>query len=234
MYGLIYYAINKHDGKRYVGQTVRSLQQRINSHIATSKLSNGVSHFSRAIKKYGYISFVWGVIDEAVGQKDLDEKEKYWIKLYDTMNPENGYNMIEGGSQFRLTPEIRQRIGLSNRGRKHSEEAIQKMRISHTGKSHSEETKKLMHNSKVGIPKSKEHRQKIGESEKGKVVSQDTKEKMSRSNPRSLSVVCVETGIRFGSMRNAERETGVGYSQIGKACKNVNLTAGKFHWQYGG
>lgn len=56
-------------------------------------------HLFRAIKKYGFDSFkVDEVHDIAFSEEDLNEKEKYYIKKYDSY--EHGYNNTEGGDSF--------------------------------------------------------------------------------------------------------------------------------------
>lgn len=51
-----------------------------------------------AIKKYGIENFTFEII-ELCDAKDLDERERYWIKKYDSFN--NGYNRTSGGSVLR-------------------------------------------------------------------------------------------------------------------------------------
>jgi len=54
-------------------------------------------HWKCAIKKYGKSHFHLSVI-EYCSQEELPDKEKYYIKLYDTTNPEKGYNISLGGN----------------------------------------------------------------------------------------------------------------------------------------
>jgi hypothetical protein len=48
----------------------------------------------KAINKYGKSNFTIEVIEE-VESTDLNDREKYWIKYYDSYN--NGYNSTKGG-----------------------------------------------------------------------------------------------------------------------------------------
>lgn len=60
--------------------------------------------FHCAIRKYGEDAFTWEIIDTAMTEDELNEKEKYWISSHDSFN--NGYNMTEGGDGFsRITGE---------------------------------------------------------------------------------------------------------------------------------
>lgn len=47
-------------------------------------------------------------------------------------------------------------------------------------------------------------------------------------------VICVETGVEYPSIREAERQTGIGSGEISKCCRGVPRykTAGGFHWIY--
>lgn len=51
--------------------------------------------FARALRKYGFDKFTYEVIDSADTWEELGEKEKYWIKFYDSVN--SGYNICDGG-----------------------------------------------------------------------------------------------------------------------------------------
>jgi group I intron endonuclease len=93
-YGIIYCALNIVNNKRYIRQTIRSLQRRKNEHIHQAKHGSEFT-FHKAIRKYNEDKFEWSIIDVASNAKELDEKEAYWIKHYDTYH--HGYNMSTGG-----------------------------------------------------------------------------------------------------------------------------------------
>lgn len=48
----------------------------------------------------------------------------------------------------------------------------------------------------------------------------------------SKKVLCVETGIAYNSMRQAQRETGIAQQSISHCCLGKRKTAGKLHWKY--
>jgi group I intron endonuclease len=100
---IIYKATNKINGKVYIGQTIKTLSERIKSHKSHSKTRKSI--FYSAIIKYGFEIFEWKIIDFAKTHKELDNQEKYYIKLYDSMNIEKGYNMTEGGDHCILYGE---------------------------------------------------------------------------------------------------------------------------------
>ena len=86
------YKYTSPSGKSYIGQTCRSLKER------AGKDGQGYvncSIFFRAIQKYGFENFKCEILEE-VSLDDIDKKEKFYIDLYKTIQP-NGYNVRDGG-----------------------------------------------------------------------------------------------------------------------------------------
>ncbi len=125
-FGLIYLATNTLNGKLYVGKVElpKTIKQRWKEHLAEGrklrKARNAnpdkrfyARHLYNAIAKYG--SRVWIVkeIDITYNSNELNQKEIFWIKEYDSFNPKKGYNMTEGGESGRMRPEVRKRISKS-------------------------------------------------------------------------------------------------------------------------
>ena len=94
---LIYKATNIQNGKVDIGQTVKSLSQRMSEHKCRSTYADSHTKFYNAIKKYGWDKFVWEVIEESAcwTQEELNQKEQYYIQLYNSI--EKGYNTLVGG-----------------------------------------------------------------------------------------------------------------------------------------
>ena len=95
MRGFIYKITNKINGKSYIGQTIQNVKERFYQHCAT-KCSQAVLNMAihRAINKYGKSNFTIEVIEE-VESTNLNDRERYWIRYYDSYN--NGYNSTKGG-----------------------------------------------------------------------------------------------------------------------------------------
>ena len=87
---VIYKIINNINGKTYIGQTVRSLSQRVADHLVSK------SYIGNSLRKYGIESFSITVIDHADTREVLNEKERHWIKILNCKHP-NGYNLTYGG-----------------------------------------------------------------------------------------------------------------------------------------
>lgn len=83
--------INKINGKKYIGQTTCSLKKRHNEHLHRDN-----SYIDKALRKYGENNFNLIILEDNINDKNtLNEKEIYYIKLYDTKN--TGYNLTTGG-----------------------------------------------------------------------------------------------------------------------------------------
>lgn len=93
----IYKITNIQNNKVYIGQTIRPVEQRIHRHINDALNNILDTHFARAIRKYGKESFIIEVIDTASSQEELNQKEQYWIRFYDSVN--KGYNETDAISK---------------------------------------------------------------------------------------------------------------------------------------
>ena len=90
-YGYIY-KYTSPSGKSYIGQTIRSLQERA-GHNGKNYLECPI--FYQAIKKYGFSNFTVTILAE-VKCEQLDAMEQKYIHLFNTLTP-NGYNCNAGG-----------------------------------------------------------------------------------------------------------------------------------------
>lgn len=105
----IYKITNIQNGKIYIGQTIRSIEQRFKRHIADALNGNLDTHFARAIRKYGKDNFKLELVCSCSSHKDMCEKEQYWIRYYNSI--EDGYNETDalnkcGGNTYQSkTPE---------------------------------------------------------------------------------------------------------------------------------
>jgi group I intron endonuclease len=207
-YGLIYCATNKLNNKKYIGQTTKTLEKRIQEHL--SHLKSRTQRFYSAIKHYGINNFNWTIIEYATTKSDLDEKEKMWIKVSQSMNSEYGYNMCEGGSFGIINEEARRKISNKIKGKNHYM----------YGKHPSEETKQKQLLSKIGRKNSEKVKQKMSRSAYNRIPT------------LSKKVRCIETGIIYNSTREVERLVLIAHTHISKCCKENHRTAGGFHWAY--
>ena len=71
---LTYCATNKINGKKYIGQTTNTLEQRINGHRKRMK-SNCKTVFYDALRSYSFENYMWEEKDYANEWDTLHEKE---------------------------------------------------------------------------------------------------------------------------------------------------------------
>ena len=93
--GYIYCISNDINNKKYVGKTVRSIQERFKEHCKDSKRAAFEKRpLYRAMNKYGVEHFFINLLETAEISK-LEEREQYWIKKLNTYH--DGYNATIGG-----------------------------------------------------------------------------------------------------------------------------------------
>ena len=100
--GYIYCITNTVNGKQYIGQTIRTIEQRYSGHIEKSKHNKDNQYLYTAMNKYGIEKFYVSQL-EFISCKtkqelvdELNKKEIYYISTLNTKKP-NGYNMTDGG-----------------------------------------------------------------------------------------------------------------------------------------
>lgn len=208
--GVCVYMHTSPSGKRYIGITSKKPEYRWNH--GNGYKSN--KHFYSAILKYGWSNFKHEIVVDNLEYKDACLLEQELIAKYNTRDPANGYNNSVGGESGAL-------------GVKQSAETIAKRRASRVYTSSWAKGKHF----------TEEHRRKISESNKGKKVSPETRKKMSDAKkgfvPKiSKPVICIETGVRYFGLMEAERQTGIAHSNIHRCITGQRNKAGGYHWQY--
>ena len=213
--GVIYKITNKLNSMVYIGQTTRTVEERMKEHLHRVE-----TYVERAIAKYGIDKFEVSVIEECATLEELNEREIYWISFYDCIRPK-GYNICTGGRNgspgHTLSTESRAKISKAKKGRKNpiSPETRQKMIASRLA------------NKK---PVSAETRAKISVAHKGKKLSPEICAKMSARCKNKRAVVCLETGQIFESIAAAARWANVASGTVSAAVNGRIAGAGGYHW----
>ena len=104
----IYKITNIQNNKVYIGQTIRPIEQRFKRHLNDALNNILDTHFARAIRKYGKENFTIEEIDTAQTQEELNQKEQYWIRYYNSVK--EGYNETDaiskcGGNTYQSKTE---------------------------------------------------------------------------------------------------------------------------------
>lgn len=109
----IYVHTNKINGKRYVGLTSQRL---LSERSHGGKSYKGCRYFYFAIQKYGWDNFSHEVLEFGLSKEEAREREKYYIALFDLQNPDNGYNIDNGGFvPVQLSKEGRKALSDANK-----------------------------------------------------------------------------------------------------------------------
>ena len=90
----IYMYTNKKNNKKYIGQST-NIERRKREHLCWP---SPYSRFDMELRAVGEDQFDFVILEECSVEL-LDEREKYWISFYDTIN--NGYNLTPGGQGYR-------------------------------------------------------------------------------------------------------------------------------------
>lgn len=99
MRGFIYIIRNTVNSKVYIGQTRTSVEQRWKEHLRHARYGDQV--INRAMKKYGVDKFYIETL-EICELSSLDDREIYYIELYDSTDKSKGYNVSIGGNTPRF------------------------------------------------------------------------------------------------------------------------------------
>lgn len=120
---IIYKITNTINGKVYIGQTKKSLDDRWKSHMNRYR-NNCDYHLYESMRKYGVENFTVEEIDSANNEDDLNYKEMYWISFYNSNSSEFGYNSTPGGESNPMDSEC---IKVKHKRRMQSEDTRRKI-----------------------------------------------------------------------------------------------------------
>lgn len=147
----VYCFKNKINSKKYIGQSC-DINRRYKRHLRELREDKSPNKILQmAWNKYGEENFEFKIIEECE-EKDLDEKEIYWIKTLESHSSENGYNISWGGNapmkNVPVTDEHRKKLSIASSGKnngmygkKLSPETLMKISKALKGKPHTEEAK---------------------------------------------------------------------------------------------
>lgn len=187
----IYCIENTTNNKKYVGQSV-NIEERLKTHkrlLNKKDYKEENQYLIMSWIKYGSEVFTMYIIEEC-DKRNLDEKERFYIKYFDCKAPK-GYNLTDGGNK---PPSPK-------------------------GKPKSEQWKINQRKAKLGHVVSDETRRKISNAGLNRTVSSQTRKKMSLSacgrkgnlNNKTSSYVGVCLDKRNGKWRATAQRKFLGY-----------------------
>lgn len=277
VYGIIYYIKNKENGKYYVGQTIQGFDKRYpydgkhgipiekvyKTLKADKKRGKSVcKKLLKDIKKYGFDAFkVNKEVDIAFNREELDEKEQFYIKKYDSVN--HGYNTSGGGQKKRkLSLEEKEITSKGNKkfykkmkklAEKGDEKAIeflnnQKKHLEDINNKTREYCKMIKEMEETGNTDNEIYQEELrrrkrnSEGRKNKIkelkrlaFEENNKlalEALKRIIPQSKPVRCITTGKTFFSSADAGRYYDLDRRSVLRACKGKQKSCGGFTWEF--
>lgn len=199
------YTVYKHTSpcnKVYIGITSTSVERRWQN----GNNYRNSPHFKRAIAKYGWDNIRHDILFTGLTKEEAEKKEIELIAEYNSTNPLHGYNTESGGNSIgKLSDAQKAHISQALRG-KHYEK-----RRCHT----EEEKRKISEKLKGRISPNK-----------GIYWSDEKKAKY------GYQIVCVQTGERFCSIREAARKTGLDRANIARVLKGIYKQTGGMSFEY--
>lgn len=225
------YCVYKHttpSGKVYIGMTSNEPEKRWKN----GKGYKLCTAFNRAIEKYGWENISHEVVCSGLTKDQAEWKEKELIRLYESSNPENGYNLTSGGESYSPNDEWRCRASESHKDfYKNHPEAREAISRSQIGRKAKESTKKKMSAArKEYIALHPECRERCRQTFLGMKRSKENCEKLRVANMKKIR--CVDTGELFSSIQDAAKFAGVCRTAVSNYLRGRSKSCGNYHFEY--
>lgn len=225
MFGTIYKITNIINSKVYIGQTKKAITVRFKEH----SINKTKSAISNAIQKYGKENFEVKVLTYCNSMKEMNHREEYYIKLFNTLSP-NGYNLRAGGNNSTCSDETKAKISKAKKGisHSHSEETKRKIGLANRKRKLSEYTKQKIANSRLGKKASIKTKLKMSKSKEGNknhffgsAHTQEARLKISKANDsRKIKILCFQNSKIYNSIHDAARDLHLDVANIARVVHN--------------
>ena len=205
----IYLHRNKINGKVYIGQTCQKPEKRWNYGHGYKNCPR----FYSAIVSYGWSNFEHIILENNLTSDEANEKEQYYIKKYNSQNPDLGYNLTEGGSslsEYWKTPEHRE---LQSQNKKLYFKTHPDKKIEND-----------MHLKEIAQKSAKIRSEKMKEN----YANQGGLFHLNES--RKKRIKCVETNEIFTSLSEASKKYNISVGNISSVIHGKRKSAGGYHW----
>lgn len=255
---VIYKHTNIINGKMYIGKT-KNIKDRWSRN---GERYNGCSHFYAAICKYGWENFTHEILENNLSEEEVDEREQYWIRYFNSDDREIGYNLTKGGEAGSLSEETKEKMSISRKKYLDNADIRKPVICLETGEEFSsahdiEKQKGILHTQisaccchyksaytahgfhwiykeEFSEWTKEKAEQKIKEIESLRGGTEEDKQKayISKVSAKGKKVFCEENQKTYLSAREAGRDLNIDGSGISKVCRGVQKTAKGYHFKY--
>ena len=220
------YKLTGPTGKIYIGCTRQNVKKRWMN-------GRGYKHnkvLDSDIKLYGWDAFEKEILCDKLLKEAAEQLEDKFIRYYDSRNQEKGYNCYTGGA--------REGAKLSALGLQHCVEATYERwsRSEYIAKQQEKGRKRYAGNpemcSKISkaIKKAYKADPGIRKRQSESLRAYYANGNKPQTEPRACR--CLETGIVYATLMEAERNTGADHAQISRCCRGKRQTAGGYRWSF--
>ena len=219
---------NSNNGKQYIGAT-NNLKRRFWEHKSKSKKLNFGIY--QAIRKYGFESFQFEIVEIVEDIFKLNDREIYWISFYKPR-----YNMTLGGAGVKghkTSDEVRLKLKVKAKKQwenKTDEEKNKIIKGNLTGPKEGyvfpEETKQRLRVANLGNHHSDAHKLKM---------SNIMKKRMIGNKNGNKKIVSLKNGVvvkEYNSCVEAANELGIHPTCITHVLKGQRKSTAGFNWEY--
>ena len=200
------YKITSPKGKIYIGQSV-NIELRLKKYKNSGAIQQ--PKLNHSFNKYGFSSHVVEII-EICRESDLNDRECFYIKKFDTFQTDIGMNCRSGGSFGRHSEYSNELNRQAHLGRKHKPETLKRYRElsdKKKGVKRDPEIGNKISAKKIGVKFSDMHKENLKASF---ARSDKRKEAFKNSSIRkSKKVINTETGIIYPSAKEAAESEGM-------------------------
>lgn len=226
-------------GKVYIGITSTSVKKRWGHGCNYRGM-----HFYNAIEKYGWDNFKHDVLFEGLSEEDAKTKEIELIALYDSINPDKGYNVSEGGDVRHHTEETRKKMSQSRKGKPHHKQWVENLSKAQKGVAilaYSPSGEFIREHGSImdcarfwGLSEGTVRDCCNGKIRSARGIRFIYKDESRRKEfvSKRRKVKCVETGEIFDNCHQAGIITGICSSNIHNVLIGQRKTTGGYHWVY--
>lgn len=191
----------------------------------------GCTAFYRAIKKYGWKNINHEILSRGLSKEEACKEERRLIEKYDSANPANGYNLTLGGEHYEPNDEWRYKASIAQKRRFQDPKEREHLSVIQRGKKMSPESSEKKRIAMIKYIENHPERRELCRSNfKGKKRSEEFCRKLGER--KSKPVICVSTGERFCSIKEAAEIKGVARTGITNAVNGRAKTCGGYIWRY--